>query len=93
MTGIRDEFLSEEDMDLRNMSESELHAYWDMWLRQAQSTNDLDENLYSHGVFTVAPTCSRLVLKVAEQHTQYQAADIISPRPSPSGTSAGSSQS
>jgi len=30
MTKIRDEFLSEEDLDLRNLSEDELFAYWDM---------------------------------------------------------------
>ena len=29
----RDEFLSEEDLDLRTMTEAELYAYWDMWLR------------------------------------------------------------
>jgi hypothetical protein len=48
---IRDEFLSEEDLDLRNLTEEELLAYWDAWLRQAQVTNDLDEDEYSHGVF------------------------------------------
>ncbi|MDZ4774048.1 MAG: hypothetical protein SGI72_13040 [Planctomycetota bacterium] len=52
---MRDEFLSEEDLDLRNMSQNELLAYWQLWLEQAQSTNDLDEDLYSHGVFTRAP--------------------------------------
>jgi len=51
----RDEFLSEEDLDLRTMTEAELYAYWDMWLRQAQTTNDLDLREYSHGVFASAP--------------------------------------
>jgi hypothetical protein len=51
----RDEFLSEEDLDLRNLDEEELLAYWDLWLLQAQATNDLDEHLYSHGVFQSAP--------------------------------------
>lgn len=51
----RDEFLSEEDLDLRTMTQEELYAYWDMWLRQAQTTNDLDLHEYSHGVFTSAP--------------------------------------
>ncbi|MFV1958877.1 MAG: hypothetical protein ACC662_05625 [Planctomycetota bacterium] len=55
MTTFRDEFLSEEDLDLRHLSEEELLAWWDLWLRQAQATNDLDEHLYSHGVFTVEP--------------------------------------
>jgi hypothetical protein len=48
---LRDEFLSDEDLDLKNLTEAELLAYWDVWLIQAQATNDLDEHLYSHGVF------------------------------------------
>lgn len=56
MNEIRDEFLSEEDLDLRNLSEEELIAYWNLWLEQAQATNDLDEGLYSHGVFESDPS-------------------------------------
>jgi len=52
---LRDEFLSEEDLDLRTMTDLELYAYWDMWLRQAQATNDRDRDTYSHGVFVSAP--------------------------------------
>ena len=48
---IRDEFLSEEDLDLQNLSREELEAYWEIWFRQAQATNHLDYNTYSHGVF------------------------------------------
>lgn len=55
MTGLRDEFLSEEDLDLRNLTEAELNAFWNLWFRQAQATNDLDAALYSHGVFDVDP--------------------------------------
>lgn len=55
MSTIRDEFLSDEDLDLRNLSREELFAYWNYWLRQAQSTNDLDQHSYSHGVFTTEP--------------------------------------
>lgn len=55
MDTARDEFLSEEDLDLRNLSEPELITYWNLWLRQAQATNDLDEHTYSHGVFETAP--------------------------------------
>jgi hypothetical protein len=51
----RDEFLSEEDLELRNLSEEELVTYWNLWLEQAQATNDLDEHTYSHGVFETAP--------------------------------------
>ncbi len=55
MIPLRDEFLSDEDLDLRSMTEEELYAYWDLWLRQAQATNDQDEHAYSHGVFTATP--------------------------------------
>ena len=51
MHGLRDEFLSEEDLDLRNMDGDELEAYWNAWLLQAQATNDADADTYSHGVF------------------------------------------
>jgi hypothetical protein len=52
---IRDEFLSEEDLDLRTLTPEERDRVWDAWLRQAQSTNDRDQHLYSHGVFTHEP--------------------------------------
>jgi hypothetical protein len=55
MTKPRDEFLSEEDLDLRNLSHEELIAYWNLWLDQAQATNDLDAAFYSHGVFEREP--------------------------------------
>jgi len=48
-------FLSDEDLDLANLSWEELLAWWDHWLHQAQASNDLDEHLYSHGVFRVEP--------------------------------------
>lgn len=53
MIQIRDEFLSEEDLDLKNLSEEELLDYWDLWLEQAQMTNDADKDVYSHGVFVL----------------------------------------
>jgi hypothetical protein len=49
----RDEFLSQEDLDLKHLSWEELLAWWDAMLRQAQATNDLDEHEYSHGVFAL----------------------------------------
>lgn len=55
MKEIRDEFLSEEDLDLRNLTWDELIACRILWLEQAQATNDLDEALYSHGVFERDP--------------------------------------
>lgn len=55
MTALRDEFLSEEDLDLARLSMAELLAWWDQWLLQAQASNDLDAHLYSHGVFVTEP--------------------------------------
>ncbi len=48
---FEDQFLSEEDLDLANLSFDELITYWNLWLLQAQSTNDADKDSYSHGVF------------------------------------------
>ena len=55
MFDIRDEFLSEDDLDLKTLSDEELEAAWTEWLRQAQATNHEDRTLYSHGVFTHEP--------------------------------------
>ena len=51
---MRDEFLSEEDLDLKHLSSAELVRVWVAWLRQAQTTNDRDAHEYSHGVFAGA---------------------------------------
>ncbi len=51
----RDEFLSEEDLDLQNLDENELVAWWNLWLQNAQISNSEDAKLYSHGVFRVEP--------------------------------------
>ncbi len=56
---MRDEFLSEEDLALRELGEEELLAWWALWLRLAQSTNDRDRRSYSHGVFTEEPESAR----------------------------------
>ena len=48
---IQDEFLSPEDLDLKNLSEEELIACWNMWLTAAQATNDLDKYRYGHSAF------------------------------------------
>ncbi|MCH8217077.1 MAG: hypothetical protein IH892_09920 [Planctomycetes bacterium] len=55
MIEFRDEFLSEEDLDLQNLTEDELDAAWNAWLHQAQVTNEEDRFTYSHGVFTFEP--------------------------------------
>ena len=59
MNPLRDEFLSEEDLDLRNLSEQEWVAWWNEWLRQAQATNEEDAATFSHGVFEVDPAVRR----------------------------------
>ena len=56
---MKDAFLSEEDLDLRNLTDEELYAWWDAWLLQAQATNAFDEHLYSHGVFREVPPAAR----------------------------------
>jgi hypothetical protein len=42
-------------LSLRELSQEELLVYWNLWLLQAQATNDLDEHSYSHGVFENEP--------------------------------------
>ncbi len=46
-----DEFLSEEDLDIENLSFEELIATWNWWLSMMQATNEEDKDNYSHGVF------------------------------------------
>lgn len=46
-----DEFLSEEDLDIENLSWEELISTWNWWLSMMQATNDADADDYSHGVF------------------------------------------
>jgi hypothetical protein len=55
----RDEFLSEEDLDLKNLTDAELSAWWMQWLRMAQATNDYDAGAYAHGVFEWDPSVPR----------------------------------
>ena len=42
--------LSEDDLNLRELSDDELVRAWDLWFDLAQATNDSDP-AYSHGVF------------------------------------------
>lgn len=50
-----DQFLSEDDLDLQNLTWEELLAEWDAWLQAASSTDAEDADLYSHGVFVRDP--------------------------------------
>ena len=48
--------LSEDDVNLKDLSAEELDAAWDLWFDIAQTTNEADPP-YSHGVFAgVKPT-------------------------------------
>lgn len=42
--------LSEDDLNLRDLSDEELARAWDLWFDLAQTTNH-DDPLYTHGVF------------------------------------------
>jgi hypothetical protein len=42
--------LSDDDLDIRDLSEEELALAWDLWFDLAQATNDEDPP-YTHGVF------------------------------------------
>ncbi len=44
------QLLSEDDLNLREMSREELDRAWDLWFDLAQATNEFDPP-YSHGVF------------------------------------------
>ncbi len=44
------QLLSEDDLNLRDMTEEELEAAWDLWFDLAQATNDYDPPC-THGVF------------------------------------------
>ncbi len=63
---MRDEFLSEEDLAIADLSEAELHAWWNAWLHQAQATNDDDVALYSHGVFVLSEEPGRRPASASE---------------------------
>lgn len=46
------ELLSEDDLNLKEMTEEELGRAWDLWFDLAQATNDFDPP-YTHGVFVL----------------------------------------
>ena len=46
------ELLSEDDLNLKDMSPEELNRAWNLWFDLAQTTNDFDP-LYTHGVFVL----------------------------------------
>lgn len=44
------QMLSDDDLDLREMTPEELDRAWDLWFDLAQTTNEYDPP-YTHGVF------------------------------------------
>ena len=46
------ELLSEDDLNLKDMTPEELDRAWDLWFTLAQATNDFDPP-YTHGVFVL----------------------------------------
>lgn len=60
-----DVFLSEEDLDLQNLSDEELDAVHEAWLAAASATDEADKHLYSHGVFLVEPGFQHLSTEYA----------------------------
>ncbi len=51
--------LSEDDLDLKDLTREELDLAWDLWFDLAQSTNDADPP-YTHGVFVQLPSTNGL---------------------------------
>lgn len=45
--------LSDDDLNLAELSDEELLLAWDLWFDLAQTTND-DDPPYTHGVFQLA---------------------------------------
>jgi hypothetical protein len=55
---VRNEFLSEKDLDLRNLSDAELQAWSNEWLAMVQYMNENDKGSYSLVVFMLAEKSS-----------------------------------
>ena len=52
------ELLSEDDLNLKDMTREELDRAWDLWFDLAQTTNDSDPP-YTHGVFVLCDLSPR----------------------------------
>ena len=72
-----DVVLSEEDLDLQNLSNEELAAVYEAWLRAAAITDDEDQHLYSHGVFLTEPGYSHLVPHLTPNKSALQSSPLI----------------
>jgi hypothetical protein len=56
------ELLSEDDLNLKDLSPEELDRAWNLWFDLAQTTNDFDPP-YTHGVFVLCDIASGSVQK------------------------------
>jgi hypothetical protein len=56
------ELLSEDDLNLREMTDEELDLAWDLWFDLAQATNDFDPP-YTHGVFVLCQLGPRAAVR------------------------------
>jgi hypothetical protein len=68
------QMLSEDDVNLRELSDEELDLAWDLWFDLAQTTNDWDPP-YSHGVFVNLVRSPRALDKTPP----HAAADVCVP--------------
>jgi hypothetical protein len=59
------ELLSEDDLNLQEMTPEELDLAWDLWFDLAQATNDFDPP-YTHGVFVL---CEEEPAQAPPEHT------------------------
>jgi len=72
--------LSEDDLDIRDLSDDELDLAWDLWFDLAQTTND-DDPPYTHGVFQrVELTTEGHVGPANERGIRLQADSVIPAR-------------
>ncbi|HLX08588.1 MAG TPA: hypothetical protein VKY89_12085 [Thermoanaerobaculia bacterium] len=65
------ELLSEDDLNLAEMTPEELDLAWDLWFDLAQATND-DDPAYSHGVFVLHPPPSQLADAAASRAADHR---------------------
>jgi len=69
--------LSEDDLNLLELSDEELALAWDLWFDLAQTTND-DDPAYTHGAFqTVAPNLPGTRLPAAMRATPETSSNRI----------------
>jgi hypothetical protein len=85
------QMLSDDDVNLRDLSSGELDAAWDLWFDLAQSTNEADPP-YTHGVFTGRPSVaasggrvSEVVVEKTESRAVEGASSIHEPEAHVSG--------